>query len=166
MASYMIKRTLIVLISILSLQAMDPELPKAYRYLDIQEVFHKWRHEEPGQFIFSGGDFNGDSRYDGVQLVVKHATNQIVLLVFLQDFEGQSFHWIELTSFPMESIESVGIQVINPMEITFFKNPKSNLKSRLYLMTDAINLFMDEGPASVFFWDAGEKTFKRAWLEK
>jgi hypothetical protein len=33
-------------------------------------------------------------------------------------------------------------------------------------MTDAINLFMDEGPASVFFWDAGEKTFKRAWLEK
>jgi len=145
---------------------MDPELPKAYRYLDIQEVFHQWRHEEPGQFIFGGGDFNGDSRYDGVQLVVKHATNQIVLLVYLRGNDGQSFHWIELTNFPMESIQNTGIQVIRPMEISFYKDPKSDVKSRIYLMTDAINLFMKEGPASVFFWDAGDQAFQQIWLAK
>ncbi|MBC8377220.1 MAG: hypothetical protein H8E26_14340 [FCB group bacterium] len=162
----MINRALIFLIATLSLQAMDPELPKAYRYLDIQEVFHQWRHEEPGQFIFSGGDFNGDSRYDGAQLVVKHATNQIVLLAFLRLSDGQSFRWIELTSFPMESIESIGIQVIRPMEISFNKDPNSAVKSSFYLMTDAINLFVDEGPASVFFWDAGEQAFQQVWVAK
>ncbi|NQT64250.1 MAG: hypothetical protein HQ556_14920 [Candidatus Marinimicrobia bacterium] len=162
----MINRALILLISTLSLQAMDPELPKAYRYLDIQEVFHQWRHEEPGQFIFSGGDFNGDSRYDGAQLVVKQATNQIVLLAFLRQSDGQSFRWIELTNFPMESIESIGIQVIRPMELAFYKDPNSAVKSRFYLMTDAINLFMDEGFASVFFWDAGEQAFQQIWVAK
>ncbi len=162
----MLKLSLIFLIPTIYLQAIEPELPKAYRYLDIQEVFHQWRHEEPGQFIFSGGDFNGDSRYDGAQLVVKHATNQIVLLVFLQKSDGQSFRWIELSSFPMESIDRVGIQVIKPMEISFFKTPQSPTKSRFYLMTDAINLFTDEGPASVFFWDAGEQSFQQVWLSK
>lgn len=163
----MIKKILgILLLGAVGLYAMDPVLPKMYRYIEIQEVFQQWRHEEPGQFIFGGGDFNGDSLYDGAQLAVNNSTNTVVLLVFLATSDKRSFKWIELATFPIEALKTTGIQVIKPMDFDYYTDRGQNIKSHIVVMTDAINLFEEEGPASVFFFDFGQESFQRIWLTK
>jgi len=155
-----------LLLGAVSLSAMDPILPQKYRYIEIQEVFQQWRHEEPGQFIFGGGDFNGDSLFDGVQLAVDVFSNEVALLVFLANPDGRSFKWIELTSLPIESLRTTGIQVIKPMEVNYHTDMAQTAKSHIYLMTDSINLFESEGPASVYFWDFGQQSFQKLLVTK
>ncbi|NQV30013.1 MAG: hypothetical protein HQ508_03920 [Candidatus Marinimicrobia bacterium] len=156
----------ILLLGAVSLYAVNPALPKMYRYIEIQEVFQQWRHEEPGQFIFGGGDFNGDSLFDGVQLAVNVVTNEVVLLVFLANPDGRSFKWIELTSLPIGSLRTTGIQVIKPMEVNYYSDMTQRVKSHIYLKTDSINLFQSEGPASVYFWDFGKQSFQKLLATK
>mgnify|MGYP007046916111 FL=1 len=156
----------ILLLGVVSLYAMNPVLPKRYRYIEIQEVFQQWRHEEPGQFIFGGGDFNADSLFDGVQLAVDVFSNEVALLVFLANPDGRSFKWVELTSLPIESLRTTGIQVIKPMEVNYYTDRAQAAKSHIYLMTDSINLFESEGPASVYFWDFGQQRFQKLLVTK
>jgi len=156
----------VLFLGIVSLQATDPVLPKVYRYIEIQEVFQQWRLEEPGQFIFGGGDFNGDSLFDGVQLAINNFTNEVALLVFLANSDSRSFKWIELTTFPIESLKTTGIQVVKPMDFDYYMDKEQNMKMRIVVMTDTINLFEKDGSTSIFFFDSGQQSFQRIWLTK
>jgi len=161
--------TLSVLSSIALCAERQPLPPPGWRLPAASETAQSWRHDSSAHYVTVDGDFQGQGSVATAKILVRQDGSGFAPFVFLKLGDGSyKFVQAEKTE-PLSALNSQGIKLVKPGTYVTacgkgYGDCSNSDSKQIKLTTDAIEIFVDEGPGRIIYWDSSSNALKEAWL--
>ena len=121
---------------------------------DLGDIDQGFRAESPERYLIAHGDFNGDGEQDRAAIVVRRASGEAAVLLYLA---GRDQAPLVLNAFPSANISQLGIRTLKPgthqPACARRGGADCDPATRITIPNDGISLFISEGSATYYWLD-------------
>lgn len=142
--------------------------PAGWRLPRAEETAQSWRSNSPSRYLSVTGDFTGDGNIDTAIILVRKDGSGFAPFVAFDGRNRESRLLQGEETNPVSYLSDEGIKLLRPGKYltTCGKGYgcSENENESVTISTDAVELFKNEGPERMIYWDKNKGALSEVWL--